>query len=669
MAIPLLITLLLGHPLQEAPRFSKVTIAFQGNKRLTDRELQRVAVDELADFEKRGWRRAEVDDAAFQMETLYREKGFPFASVSYTYLPNGDRLTVTFVVEEGPRTTIDQITFLGLQAFDRLELQGFFGMPSPDLADRGTVYYVEQTVMSAPAAIAALYRIRGYLDVTIQKPEVGLSMDRSLARITVKIDEGPQYTIHTFAFRGNDRVSTQRLMSAVQEFIGAPYYPRRVYELKARIEELYGEEGFPEALIELERDPTGDRPEVGLTVRITEGPRVRIRDIITIGNEKTSQSFIENRLQLERGRIYRRSADRESFKSLYQTGLFSEVSIGLSQGEEERELLIAVKENPSIEFSTMAGYGSYEKLRGGIGFKERNIFGTGRILRIDTEASLVGESVVAGVTDPWLFGSDIVLDIPVYYRRRAEPSFTLEEIGGGLVLSREWTESFSTLLGYQLRRTNTPGEDVEAKADIVESSLRIGSITFEPAFDTRDDLFNPTRGRRLALTLEYAGESLASELSFWSTKAELAQLVPLREGTVFAFGLRTGYIVPLEGTTEIPLQLRFFNGGASTVRSFRESMLGPQDADGDPIGGEVRNIVNLELRQHLTGNLYGALFFDYGNVAFQFEDYFQDFSPGVGFGLRYLLPIGAVRLDTGFNTNPHSGDEKGAIHLSVGMAF
>ena len=150
---------------------------------------------------------------------------------------------------------------------------------------------------------------------------------------------------------------------------------------------------------------------------------------------------------------------------------------------------------------------------------------------------------------------------------------------------------------------------------------------------------------------------------------------------------RTGLIVPgKEDFDDLPLAERFFNGGENTVRSFKQSDLGPQD-NGDPVGGLAYNVINIELRQRLIGNLTGSLFLDLGNVSPDrslekydsksdimsdtFSEYFENFRPGVGFGLQYQLPVGPARLDFAFNPDRDSdrGEDFFVFHFSVGMAF
>jgi len=107
------------------------------------------------------------------------------------------------------------------------------------------------------------------------------------------------------------------------------------------------------------------------------------------------------------------------------------------------------------------------------------------------------------------------------------------------------------------------------------------------------------------------------------------------------------------------------------VRSFREDELGPTDLDGDPVGGEGATTLSLEWRHLLTGNLAGALFVDAGNVTRDITDYldFPDFRYGVGAGIRYLLPVGPLRLDFAVNPDPRDGEDEYVLHFSVGFPF
>lgn len=129
------------------------------------------------------------------------------------------------------------------------------------------------------------------------------------------------------------------------------------------------------------------------------------------------------------------------------------------------------------------------------------------------------------------------------------------------------------------------------------------------------------------------------------------------------------WIAPFNDTARIPIQERLFNGGENSVRSFKQSKLGPRDSGGKPAGGEVRTTLSLELRQRVLGHLSAAAFGDYGNVALAAARPLEGFRAAVGGGLRYNLPIGPLRLDVGVNPRPRKEEDAYVIHFAVGMPF
>jgi len=329
-------------------------------------------------------------------------------------------------------------------------------------------------------------------------------------------------------------------------------------------------------------------------------------------------------------------------------------------------------ERPTLELYAEPGYGSYERARLRIGLQENDLWGTGKRLGVESIVGPLAQRVKIDLIDPWFLDTDMIGGLFVSGNHREEPSFTLDELSAGLNLTRRWNERIGTTLGYQFRKTELDDVDVITSevAELIDD-VDISSIAVTINRDTTRQLFSPTRGTRSRVRLEWASRLLGSEIDFLSTGLFHARYHALGERTVLALAARTGLIVPLESGEEIPLQLRRFNGGENTVRSFREHELGPTDSDGEPTGGETFTVLSVELRRHLAGRFSGALFVDVGNVDEDAEEYlsFRDLRSGVGLGLRYLLPIGHVRLDAAVNPDAEDDEDDVVVHLSIGMAF
>lgn len=659
----LVLCALLAPPQGELRR---AEIRFTGDTAVGTDELRQAAALELADLERRGFRRAEVDDAAFAMEEYLREQGHPFARVDYRYDPRGEVLYVTFQVLAGPRCRLAAIQVTGLAAFPRETVEALFRPEGEDTP------WVATRARSAAARLAALYRQAGYAEVRIQGPEVEFSPDRREALLHLAIREGPRFLVRRLDVEDPARALPPETAARIRRrFTGRPWTRRLEVALRLALEEALQERGHADARAEVETAAGAGPGDVLLRARLQPGPRVRVAALRITGNHRTSAAFVRSRLLLQPGDPWTLSGERESFRRLFATGLFRRLRLSLQGEGEERTLQVEVEEAPAREFELAPGWGSYEKARLGLAFRDRNFLGTGRTVRLASTVSLVGWDNLAGFTDPWLLGADLELDVPFFWRRRREPAFTGEEYGLAVQLRRPLATHLSLTGSWRLRRSTVRAVSAASIAAVPLEDGRVASLALEPRWDSRNDLFNPTSGMLAFLRGEVASAALGSRLEYARASGRVAGYLPLDEeaATVLALGVRGGAMTPIGATPAIPIQERFFTGGQDSVRGFEEGELGPLDASGLPVGGETFAVLNAELRRQLWGNLHGAAFVDAGNVGFDTGDWFQGWRWTPGLGLRYLLPVGAVRLDLGVNPDRRPGEEPWVLHLAVGMAF
>jgi len=665
-------------------------LVFRGNQALSETALRKAAVDALTAFKEQGQRRSDVDDAAFQMELAYRKDGHAFAAVDYQIEQVAEELVVTFSVNEGPRVILQKIDIAGNATIATQTLLPFFEEDKSGLFGQGKLLFIKSNMESALSQIRNFYISQGYRDVVVGDAQFSFNDDRTQATVTVSIEEGTRYVVHDTLFRG-DLIpdAEENLKKSRQEFIGKPYFARRRLILRSRLLEIYGNLGYPSAQVDVKEQQGTEPGMVVLAAEITKGPRVTISEVLIRGNDKTKKKFIRNRLSIKPGDRFDLKQQQKSFGELYKTGLFSKVDLNLEkqEGTDRWPLVVEVTETPSKELYIEPGWGSYELLRLKAGFQEKNLFGTGRIFGLEATASFKAQSLVARLSDPWFLNTKIKADLSSFYSRREEPSFTRKDVGGTLSFTRILTERVKATGGYGFRRTDVSDIDSDASRKDTNTGYDFASLKAQATYDSRNDLFFPTRGQRGFFSAEYADSFLGSEIKLTRLTGGIRYFIPLTKSTILGMRYRTGLIVPgKEDFDDLPLAERFFNGGENTVRSFKQSDLGPQDK-GDPVGGLASNVINIELRQRLIGNLTGSLFLDLGNVSPDrrlekynsksdimsdtFSQYFENFRPGVGFGLQYQLPVGPARLDFAFNPDKNSdrNEDFFVFHFSVGMAF
>jgi outer membrane protein assembly complex protein YaeT len=398
---------------------------------------------------------------------------------------------------------------------------------------------------------------------------------------------------------------------------------------------------------------------------VTPGALYRFDGVNVTGLDQLRPSFIQNRFRELHGQVYDPAKLDENFRELLQTGLFQNLRINsVPLPDNTIRLDLTAEEAKPKEFGASLGFSSYEGLILGVRVANRNLWGTGRPISLEIERSLRSLSAELLYIDPWLFETDNRLRARIYAQSREEEGYIKQETGARADLTRKLTKNIE--LGTFIQLENV--EITEASIEPIYLGLtayQIATLGFTQTYDFRDNELNPSRGWILSTSLD--GDVIAGELAFGRATARMSHYWPIGKKMMLAAGIRGGLIYPL---TSVPIDERYFNGGGTTVRSFRERDLGPKDKQGYPIGGEAFTVFNLELDFPIRDALHGAVFIDAGNVIAQFRDAgIDDLRYAVGVGLRYKLPIGPVRLDVGINPNPKDKEDWGAVHFSFGFAF
>jgi len=188
--------------------------------------------------------------------------------------------------------------------------------------------------------------------------------------------------------------------------------------------------------------------------------------------------------------------------------------------------------------------------------------------------------------------------------------------------------------------------------------------------DFRDDPFNPKKGTLLSGSAELATLPLGSEVDYYKLSGQSSfYFTVFRRSTIVLSG-RAGMARAFGRTQEVPIQKRFFLGGRSTVRGFKEDSLGAKAADGTPTGGDMMVNLNTELRVPLRNGLIGAVFVDAGSVWFARAPVNGfDLRKTSGLGLRYLTPVGPIGLDYAWKLDRREGETAAEWHFTIGAVF
>jgi outer membrane protein insertion porin family len=350
------------------------------------------------------------------------------------------------------------------------------------------------------------------------------------------------------------------------------------------------------------------------------------------------------------------------------------VDTSKGSAEDKMILKIDVAEKSTGAFSFGAGYGNADKFYGTASIAERNLFGRGQRLELKGALGSKTQNVTLSFTEPYINDIPLSGTLKFYNWKYSYDEYDKDSFGAGLSFSYPVFDYTRVRLGYIYDLANISNIDNDAPSSIkeldgqnvkssVESSLR---------YDSRDHLFIPTKGANLGVSFEFAG--LGGDIGFMKYIADAAYYIPLFWEFVLAPHTEAGYVNKTQDK-KLPDYEKFYLGGIGSLRGFKRDDLAPRDDEGNSIGGDKYIQFNLDLTFPLVKGqgVYGGLFFDTGRVygdneKIEFDP--SDLRQSAGLGIRWLSPMGPVRLEYGFILDKEKGDHgSGNWEFSMASAF
>lgn len=642
---------------------AQVAATFPGATSFPEAELRTAIAEQLLDIESKGLTQARADDAAFFLGNFYRKAGFSRVEVKYEMRGR----TLVLQVKEGPRAFLRSLRFHGNRRFAEVRLAEYFaGVPVDKIAEQ-KIPYSEGEVSAGGDRIRGFYLSEGYLDATVDIAGTRISPDGTAADVVVNIVEGTHYTFGAVTFTGTHGHSQAELIQALGATPEGTFTPGLADTMQGSLRSWLRGRGHFNAQVAVDaplEKARGGRVPVRFTA--IPGPEFRVARIAPQGLDRVRPEFLERRFGKITGATYDPAKIDEKYRELLRTGMFRTVRIvPTEEGKDRLRLDIEVEETKQKEFGFELGYGTYDGIIAAFKLGDRNFMRTGRPLTLTLETSQRGFEGELLHIDPWFLESEWTLRARLYSLFRDEDGYSRTAAGLRFDFSRKVTSRLELSAFTEFALTDVTPEEIAPEL-LGPLNYRHLAVGLSQKIDMRDDPLNPRRGFIFVTSAEVG--TIAGEIAFSRFTARYSHYRPLGKG-MLAFGVRSGLIIPVNEVEDIPIDLRFFNGGGTTVRSFSERQLGPKAKGGQPLGGSFYTIGNIEYDFPITDVLGGAVFVDAGNLLGESEVSFGEFSYAIGVGLRYQLPIGPMRLDYGYNPSPKEGEDPGAFHFSFGFAF
>lgn len=605
-----------------------------------------------------------------------RRKGYLFASVRPHLNRTEEELQAVYEVTTGPRLKIKPIVFKGNLTFRESELKKNLGIPSKFLF---LPYLDGQELYELIEKIKFFYETRGFPQT---KVVLNFIRQDSAVKPVYYIEEGPRLLIKSLEIQGAELLNPAELMNEIETRPGQPYFRPELQKDLERINLFYLNHGFRGMQFNLET--TVDKNNnVDVVIRIDEGRRYRVENIFITGNRLTSRRLIQREIKLKPGDWASYQKLLETRRGLDNLGVFSEVKIEeVPASEQTLNLSIQLKEGEQNFAGLGLGIETREELRSVVLWENLfsprvtaeyiryNIFRNASQLSFVGQFSLAEKRLVVNWQQPYIFGLKMRTYLSGYVEKEDRTSFSYERRGFVASTRRGLPANFSLLLSLgtlKTRLTNLKISESQVERERLPYSIAFGSVTLIK--DNRDDSFNPQKGYFFSLAFERAYPLFQTESNFRKLFGKFQYFYPLTTSVNFYATIRLGTAWGL-----VPIPERFFGGGSNSFRGTGFERLGPEDPEsGLPLGGKNIFLINMETKFLLLKrlpNLYGAVFYDVGNVFAEPGDFnFLKLQQAVGLGLRYRTPLGPVRFDIGWNLNPPDGRWRPLFFLSIGNMF
>ncbi len=576
--------------------------------------------------------------------------------------------------EEAENETVPQvgrIKITGNSAFGDKELMKLMQL-RPSRMFRSSPFD-SQALENDTAAIELYYRDHGFLEARAAGNAEPSPGDSSKVNVEIRVEEGAPTTVSSVRFEGNSTVADTALMNQISLSPEQRYRRGAVDEARIAIQSHYANQGRTDA--EIEPDVTIDREAhvADIIFSITENNRFTIGRVVIEGLEKTKREIVTRELTIESGDVIDLSRLHDSQRMIYGTGLFRSVFIrtvdSAADVEGVKDILIEVQEKDSIRLVLSAGYDTVEELRGKCELYTINLFGTARQVGISGRFSFINRSGQVSYTSPRIFDTRWQMDFNGVVEAFEEPSYDLARRTARLTVGRKFRDNSLFRSSFRQERAEAKNIDLTDIPDITRND--ISGLELSYRYDSRNSLFNATKGLYFELTGEWGGYVTDKTVSFLRGMGRVRYYHPAHRFTILASSLEAGIIDAEHGLMEIPLQERFYAGGDRSVRGFEYHMLGPWDSSDNPVGGKIKIVWNvLEIRRTIYKSFSMAAFYDIGNIWKNADTFdITDIRQAAGLGARLGTPLGVLRVDYGFNLDPRRGEPSGVLHFSLGQAF
>ncbi len=662
-----------------------------------------------------------------------------------------NRVKVAVKIVEGERAQIRDINIVGNTLFPEDELKDGFEQKTPNWLSwfRKDDRYSKEALEGDLETLTSYYMDRGYADFAIESSQVSISPDKKAVFITINVDEGDIYTVDEVKLSGDIVVPEEQLQALVLLKPGQIFSRKLMTQTNEFIQFRLGQEGFARAEVQpLPRINREDKT-MNIDLRVVSGERVYVRNIEFNGAESINDETLRREMRQMEGGWLSNTAVERSEELVRRLPYIEEVSsdtVPVPGSPDLVDITFEIKEGLPGQWGGGIGYSGTQGVLLNGNFTHSNFLGTGNRVGLDINAGRYSKIYSISHTDPYVTTNGISRRTSLAFRETtqftsASSDFNTESLQAAIEYGIPLSDFSRVRFGGSYQDTElvvssffgsdqslafinnngspfdvinddggvcgSPDIDDDPTDDIVPGRSRdvcgTGFNVFEIfagyTYDSRNRFLFPTRGMRHLFNV---GMSVpGSKTEYYIASYDFFGLLPLGRDFIVSLNMELAFGDALNATTDLPPFKNFFAGGPDSVRGFMQGELGPFDSRGNPYGGNLKTLAQLELilptPEKFTNQARLSLFYDIGNVFYTGSTPYQEFNgsdalidydfdkdalrQSVGVSVQWLAPLGTFKFSYAYPLNAvddvrndagqiiRFGDQIERFQFTIGRSF
>jgi outer membrane protein insertion porin family len=702
----------------EAPVINRV--AFEGNRKAKDEQLAAEVQSKARGTLSRPMVQADTQRI---LEIYHRSGRFDVRiEPKIIELPN-NRVDLVFEINEGPKTGIKSINFVGNKYYSGSRLKNVIKTTASNLLSflQTTDIYDADRLESDRDLLRRFYLKHGFADVRILSAVGEYDPARKGFIVTFTIDEGAQYRVGTIDIRSNvNTLDGQTLRSKLRLSPGQVYDADMVEKTIEGLTIEAAKRGYAFANVQPHADRNFQTKIINLSFTIDQGARVYIERINVRGNTRTRDYVIRREFDIGEGDAYNRSLIDRAERRLNNLNYFKKVKITNEPGSAPDRVVvnIDVEEKSTGNFAVGGGYSTAEGFIGEVSVTETNLMGRGQYARAALRYGEYTTGIELSFAEPYFLGYRVGAGIDLYWKQTESSdyvSYGTKTVGTNLRLVFPLNEeiTFSPRYSIYQREIELPStlrdcfsladtplcyDNGEAalpvKKELADGPALTSALGYTLTFNTLDNNKVPTSGTFVEFKQDLAG--VGGDVNYIRSTIDARQYAEVLPDVVGLLRLQGGHIASWGG--EDLRMLDHFQNSANIVRGFATAGFGPRDltcekpgagnASCDALGGSMYWGATTELQTPLyflpkdigikiagfvdVGSLWdyqGPTAYQGQRVRFAGSNDGMDIRASAGVGFLWDSPLGPIRFDFAFPFMKESYDKTQWFRFSGGTSF